>query len=131
MRVRLTYANVMATIAVFIALGGTSYAISKLPKNSVGTKQLKKNAVTGAKVKDRALTGTDIVESTLGVVPSASHAKTADSATLAGRALDAEHSASAERALEAERLGGATASSYAKVQLEPVHVIGADGLHDA
>src|SRR4051794_17670809 len=52
---RLTYANFMATVAVFIALGGTSYAISKLPKNSVGAKQLKKNAVTGAKVRDGSL----------------------------------------------------------------------------
>lgn len=35
-RGKLTYANVMATIAVFIALGGASYAAIKLPKNSVG-----------------------------------------------------------------------------------------------
>lgn len=48
-RRKLTYANVMATIAVFIALGGASYAAIKLPKNSVGTKQLKKGAVTPAK----------------------------------------------------------------------------------
>jgi hypothetical protein len=47
---RLTYANVMATVAVFIALGGVSYAALKLPKNSVGAKQLKKGAVTPAKL---------------------------------------------------------------------------------
>jgi hypothetical protein len=47
---RLTYANVMATIAVFIALGGAGYAAIKLPKNSVGAKQLKKGAVTPAKI---------------------------------------------------------------------------------
>lgn len=47
---RLTYANVMATVAVFIALGGVGYAAIKLPKNSVGTKQLKKGAVTPAKI---------------------------------------------------------------------------------
>ena len=34
-RNRLTYANVMATVALFIALGGVSYAAVKLPKNSV------------------------------------------------------------------------------------------------
>jgi hypothetical protein len=33
-----SYANVMATIAVFLALGGTGYALS-LPRNSVGTAQ--------------------------------------------------------------------------------------------
>jgi hypothetical protein len=47
---KLTYANVMATIAVFIALGGASYAAIKLPKNSVGTEQLKKGAVTETKL---------------------------------------------------------------------------------
>lgn len=47
---RLTYANVMATIAVFIALGGASYAAIKLPRNSVGAKQLKRNSVNGSKV---------------------------------------------------------------------------------
>jgi hypothetical protein len=60
LRGKLTYANVMATIAVFIALGGASYAAVKLPKNSVGAKQLKKNAVTPAKLSRQsrtALTG--------------------------------------------------------------------------
>ena len=57
LRARLTYANVMATIAVFIALGGASYAAVKLPKNSVGAKQIKKNAVTTAKIKNGAVTG--------------------------------------------------------------------------
>jgi hypothetical protein len=42
---RLTYSNVMATVAVFVALGGTSYAAIKLPKNSVGSTQIKSSAV--------------------------------------------------------------------------------------
>ena len=50
-RGHLTYADVMATAAVFIALGGVSYAAVKLPKGSVGTAQLKQNAVTGPKIK--------------------------------------------------------------------------------
>jgi hypothetical protein len=41
-RQRLTYANVMATLALFIALGGTSYAALTLPKNSVGSKQIRR-----------------------------------------------------------------------------------------
>ena len=60
LRARLTYANVMATIAVFIALGGASYAAIKLPKNSVGSKQLKKNSVTKAKIKKNAVTAAKI-----------------------------------------------------------------------
>jgi hypothetical protein len=37
-------------LALFIALGGTSYAAAKLPRNSVGTTQLKSGAVTEAKL---------------------------------------------------------------------------------
>jgi len=57
---RLTYANVMATVAVFIALGGAGYAAIKLPKNSVGARQLRKGAVTPLKLSaasKRTLTG--------------------------------------------------------------------------
>jgi hypothetical protein len=55
-RPMITYANVMATISVFIALGGASYAAITLPRNSVGTKQLKKGAVTFNKIKPSART---------------------------------------------------------------------------
>jgi hypothetical protein len=61
MRPKLTYANVVATLALFIAVGGASaFAASQLGKNSVGTKQLKNNAVTSPKVKDHSLEGKDI-----------------------------------------------------------------------
>ena len=50
MRNRLTYANVIATLALFVALGGASYAATQLPANSVGTRQIKKEAVTPAKL---------------------------------------------------------------------------------
>lgn len=46
----LSYANVMATIAVFVALGGGAYAAFRLPANSVGSRQLKNSAVTPKKV---------------------------------------------------------------------------------
>jgi len=52
----LRYANVMSTLAVFIALGGTSYAVTKLPKNSVGSQQ----------VKNRSLQRIDLAPNTLG-----------------------------------------------------------------
>jgi len=80
-RERLTYANVMSSIAVFLVLGGAAFAAVQLPKNSVGTKQLKKNAVTSAKIKKNAVTtakikkdavtGAKVNEATLGTVPSA------------------------------------------------------------
>jgi hypothetical protein len=80
---RLTYANVMSSIAVFLVLGGaTAFAAVQLGKNTVGSKQLKKNAVTAAKIKKNAVTtakikknavtGVKVNEATLGTVPSAS-----------------------------------------------------------
>lgn len=94
-RKRLTYANVMSSIAVFLVVGGAT-AFAALGKNTVGSKQLKKNAVTsakiknnavttnkikknavnGAKVKDGSLTGADINLGALGTVPSAANANT-------------------------------------------------------
>ncbi len=64
-RSHLSYANITATLALFIALGGVSYAAVTLPKNSVGNAQVKKNAVTGSKVKDSSLTGSDVRNSSL------------------------------------------------------------------
>jgi hypothetical protein len=55
----MTFSNVVACLALFIALGGASYAAFKLPKNSVGTKQLKKGAVTAVKVKPGSLLAKD------------------------------------------------------------------------
>src|SRR4051794_13387496 len=49
-RPRLTFANVASLLALFIALGGMSYAAGHLKKKSVGTKQLKNGAVTEAKL---------------------------------------------------------------------------------
>lgn len=43
---RLTYANVTATIALFVSLGGASYAALVLPPHSVGARQLRAGAVT-------------------------------------------------------------------------------------
>jgi hypothetical protein len=60
-RKRLTYANVMSTIAVFLMLGGASaLAASQLGKKTVGAKQLKSNAVTTAKIKKDAVTAKKI-----------------------------------------------------------------------
>jgi hypothetical protein len=65
---KLTYANVTASLALFLALGGISWAAATLPRNSVGSAQIKKNAVTGAKVKNGSLTKSDLAK---GVIPAA------------------------------------------------------------
>jgi hypothetical protein len=67
-------ATAISLLALFVALGGTSYAAFSLPKNSVGTKQLQNGAVTRSKVK----------LSKLGPVPSAGTANSASSAATAG-----------------------------------------------
>jgi hypothetical protein len=51
LRGKLTYANVISTLCLFLVLGGASaFAATQLAKNSVGAKQLKKGAVTPAKL---------------------------------------------------------------------------------
>ena len=85
---RLSYANVMATVAVFFGLGAAGYAATTLPPNSVGSVQLKggavitsklaDQAVSAAKVKRGSLTGAQIDAATLGTVRNARHATDAD-----------------------------------------------------
>ena len=70
---RLSYANVMSTLAVFIALGGSSYAISRIDGN-----QLKTRSVSGKKLKRNTLGGATIKESRLGRVRRAGRADRAD-----------------------------------------------------
>jgi hypothetical protein len=81
-------ALVVAVIALVVAMVGTGYAATQLPKNSVGAKQLKKNAVTTAKIKKNAVTGAKVKKHTLtgdninldklGTVPTANVANTAN-----------------------------------------------------
>lgn len=51
---KLSYSNVIASIALFVALGGAAVAAG-LPRNSVGTNQLKRGAVTPAKLRKAAV----------------------------------------------------------------------------
>ena len=66
-RKRLTYANVMSSLAVFLVLGGgAAFAAHKLGRGSVGTRQLKANAVTTAKLKRNAVTTRKIAKNAVG-----------------------------------------------------------------
>jgi hypothetical protein len=98
-RPKLSYANVVSTICLFLVLGGGAYAATKLPKNSVGAKQLKKravttqklanaavtepklatDAVTGAKVRDRSIEANDLAA---GVIPAPTAPATPPGGTL-------------------------------------------------
>jgi hypothetical protein len=64
LRGRLSYANATASLALFVALGGTSYAAITLPRNSVGSKQIRAKAVRSSDIRNRAIKLTDISTST-------------------------------------------------------------------
>jgi hypothetical protein len=54
-RKRLTYANVISTLALLLVIGGGSaYAASQFEKESIGSRALKKEAVTPAKLSQKA-----------------------------------------------------------------------------
>jgi hypothetical protein len=86
-RLRPAHSTVVAYLALFVALGGTTYAATNLPlpKNSVGTRQLKDHAVTSSKLNPTA------------VILRAMSATEAQRAALAGNA---------------DNLGGSPASSF-------------------
>jgi hypothetical protein len=63
-RSRLTFANVVSLMALFIALSGGAYALT-IPRASVGAKQLKKNAVTRSKIKNGAVTSSKVKDQSL------------------------------------------------------------------
>jgi Collagen triple helix repeat (20 copies) len=68
LRRRPSPAMVVACVALFIALGGVTYAAMVLPANSVGTMQLRSNSVTSPKVKDHSLKALDFAA---GEIPAA------------------------------------------------------------
>jgi hypothetical protein len=64
-RKRLTYSNVTATAALFIALGGTSYAVIRVDSrdvvdNSLRSTDLRNNSVRSRDVRDRTLHAGDL-----------------------------------------------------------------------
>jgi hypothetical protein len=79
-RQRLTYANVMATFAMFAALGGSSYAALQIESgdianNSVRGVDVRNRTLSDRDVRRNGLTGRSVRESRLGRVP---HAREAD-----------------------------------------------------
>lgn len=63
------YANVASTLALIVALGGTSYAAVAIPKNSVGSPQIINSSVKSKDVKNGTLKKIDFKASELPVGP--------------------------------------------------------------
>jgi hypothetical protein len=113
-RQRLTFSNVIAVLALFVALGGASYAATKL-----NGKQIRKQTIAGNRLKADTIDGSRINESKLGEVPlaqragsagqadNAGHADAAGTADTAGSANTATSAATAENA---NALGGQSAA---------------------
>lgn len=78
LRQHLTYANVMATVAVFIALGGSSYAAL-----TITGRDIKDGSITQRDLKRNTLGATAIRESRLGKVPRARNADRLNGVTAA------------------------------------------------
>jgi hypothetical protein len=96
-RDRLSYSNLVATAALFVALGGTSYAVlhvgsDDVVDNSLRSKDIRNNTVRSRDIRDRTILGRDVRRDTLG------------SGAIKESALGTVPSA-----LDAARVGGATA----------------------
>jgi hypothetical protein len=85
---KLSYANVMATIAVFVALGGASYAAVKIPSRSVGTTQLKLKSVGQPQLKLGAVGTPQLRSASVGAQQLAANAVGPDS--LQGNAVGSD-----------------------------------------
>ena len=62
LRASLTYANVTATVAIFVALGGTSYAVAT---GSIDSRELKNNGVRGKDIRNNDVRSKDIRDRSL------------------------------------------------------------------
>lgn len=127
----------VAGLALFVALGGSVYAATRgridgrvVKVKSLPGNRLKLRSVPGNRLKPRSipasglkpgvlagtrlktpLTGADINELTLGQVPRATHAETADYATSAG---DAQTALDAVNAIDAQKVNGHSAGCLPK-----------------
>jgi hypothetical protein len=70
---RISPASCVAMVALFVALGGVSYAAV----GQIGTADIKNGAITKVKIKKDAVTGAKVKESSLGIVPNAANAENA------------------------------------------------------
>jgi hypothetical protein len=103
-------AMLMACAALFSAVGGTSYAALKITgadivNGSLTGVEFKKKSVQGNRLKKNTVDGSRVKESSLGTVPSAAHATSADTALSADNAV---------KAADADKLDGLDSAAFMK-----------------
>lgn len=113
-RNRLSYSNVVATVALFIALGGTSYAVIRVDSgdvvdNSLRSGDLRNNSVRSTDVRDHTLRARDLKPNGLG-----------------GGVVKESSLGQVPRAADAQRVGGATAQDL-RIQC-PADTVGKVGV---
>jgi len=110
-RWRPRHGTVVAYLALFLALGGTSYALT------VTSRQIKNRSVRAIDVARNTLSGVEVNESRLSKVRTARRADTAggaDRAATAGTATRALSAGTADRATNADTLAGTAASDFVR-----------------
>jgi hypothetical protein len=120
----------ISVLALFMALGGTVYAAQKLKINgraikvkslpgnrlkvgSVAANRLKPGTISSALAQSGPITGAEIDELSLGQVPDAAHAETADNAQ---NAVQAQTAVNAVNAINAQTINGHSAGCFPGTQ---------------
>lgn len=103
---RPSHATVVAYLALFVALGGSAYAVA-----AITGKDIRNRSITRVDIKKNGLTGREILERALGRVPRARRAGTANNALTA---LQAGNATSADVAKNSDALAGQTAGFFEK-----------------
>jgi hypothetical protein len=125
-RYRPSPAMIVATLALFVAMGGTGYAVSKLPRGSVGAAQLRKNAVRSQHVKAGSITKAKLAQSALsalrspvatpsGVQGPVNAPAAADRVPYADKAGFAEQAGLAQKATAADSATNAASADHANL----------------
>jgi hypothetical protein len=90
---KLTYANVTSTLALFLALGGVSYAAvsvgsAEIRNNSVSTQDLRNNQIRSRDIRNRTIVNRDVLTNSLGglQINESRLGRVPDAARLEGRA---------------------------------------------
>jgi hypothetical protein len=127
LRKRPTPAMIVALLALFVALGGSSYAAVKIKIGArdiktaaVGTRAVANNSIRSGDIRNATITGADVLDDTLTNADidnsslSAATAKNADTAAQAGHATSATSATTATNAGNADKLDGLDSSDFTR-----------------